>query len=133
VIVTTPANVPDQAVFLDMLDSMPPVKMPVGRPRYKPGAAMGDRAYGTKQVIAEVAQRRIQSLLAPRNSKVHGSGLGKVRYVIERTLSWMGNYRRLKFCYERTGEHWQAMNELAACVICANRIQSLTLQGKMAA
>ena len=107
--------------------------MPVGRPRYKPGAAMGDRAYGTKEIIAEVVRRRIESLLAPRSSKTHGSGLGQVRFVIERTLSWMGNYRRLKLCYERTSQHWQAMNELAACAICANRIQSLKLQGKIAA
>ncbi len=132
-VVTSPANVPDQELFLDMLDSMPPVKMPAGRPRYKPAAAMGDRAYGTAQVIAELVQRRIESLLAPRGSKVHGSGLGKVRFVIERTMSWLGNYRRLKHCYERTGAHWQAMNELAACVICANRIQSLAAQGKIAA
>lgn len=133
VIATTPANVPDQEIFLEMLDSMPPVRMPVGRPRYKPSAAMGDRAYGTKEIIAEVVQRRIVSLLAPRSSKVHGSGLGTVRFVIERTLSWMGNCRRLKLCYERTGEHWQAMNELAACVICANRIESLKAEGEMAA
>lgn len=133
VVATTPANVPDQEIFLAMLDSMPPVRMPVGRPRYKPGAAMGDRAYGTHDIIAQVAERRIQSLLAPRGSKVHGSGLGKVRFVIERTLSWMGNFRRLKLCYERTGESWQAMNELAACVICGNRIQSLNSAGKIAA
>lgn len=133
VVLTTPANVPDQVPFLNMLDSMPPVKMPMGRPRYKPAAAMGDRAYGTAEVIAAVAQRRIESLLAPRNEREHGSGLGKVRFVIERTMSWLGNYRRLKMCYERTGEHWQAMNELAACVICAHRIQSLNPQGKIAA
>lgn len=132
-VVASPANVPDQQLFLEMLDSMPPVKMPAGPPRYKPAAAMGDRAYGTAAVIAELVLRRIASLLAPRASKVHGSGLGKVRFVIERTMSWLGNYRRLKHCYERTGTHWQAMNELAACVICAHRIQSLTGQSKMAA
>lgn len=130
---TTPANVPDQTPFVDMLDTLPPVRMSVGRPRYKPGAAMGDAAYGTAAVIAEVVQRRIQPLLAARNRKEHGSGLGKVRFVIERTMSWLGNYRRLKLCYERTGEHWQAMNELAACLICANRIQTLRSQGKIAA
>ena len=117
-----------------MLDSMPPVKMPGrGRPRYKPDAAVGDAAYGTKQVIAEVVKRRIEPMLAPRARTGHGSGLGKVRFVIERTLSWIGNYRRLKLCYERTGEHWQAMNELAACVICANRIRSITDQARLAA
>lgn len=117
-----------------MLDSMPPVKMPMGgRPAYKPEAAVGDRAYGTKEVIAEVVARRVESLLAPRNNSTHGSGLGTIRYVIERTMSWLGNYRRLKLCYERTGEHWQAMNELAACLICANRIESIKADGRMAA
>ncbi len=133
VVWTTPANVPDQEVFLAMLDSMPPIKMPSGQWRYKPDATLGDRAYGTKDIIAEVVERRVQSLLASRGSNVHGSGLGKVRYVIERTLSWIGNYRRLKLCYETTGAHWQAMNELAACTICANRIQTLKLKGKIAA
>lgn len=124
-IATTPANVPDQVPFLSMLDAMPPVRMARGGVRYKPAAAMGDRAYGVAAIIAEVVQRRIESLLAPRNSQAHGSGLGQVRYVIERTMSWMGNYRRLALCYERSGEHWQAFNELAACLICANRISQL--------
>lgn len=115
-----------------MLDTMPPVKMSGGQARYKPAAAVGDRAYGTAEVIAQVVRRRIESMLAPRSSQVHGSGLGKVRFVIERTLSWIGNYRRLKLCYERKAEHWQAMNELAACVICANRIERIH-QKKMAA
>lgn len=133
VVLSTPANVPDQEVFLAMLDSMPPVKMPMGgRPAYKPEAAVGDRAYGTKHLIAEVVKRRIESLLAPRNSE-HGSGLGVIRYVIERTMSWIGNYRRLKLCYERKGEHWQAFNELAACLICANRIEAVREEGRIAA
>ncbi len=119
--------------FLQMLDSIPPVRTPRGGVRYKPKAALGDRAYGTARIIAEVAERRIASLLAPRNSREHGSGLGKVRYVIERTMSWMGNYRRLRTCYEQTGQHWQAMNELAACIICANRIRWLLAEEKMAA
>jgi len=133
VVLSTAANVPDQRVLLEMLDAMPPVRMPRGRPRFRPGAVMGDRAYGTQALIAEVVERRIKSLLAPRSSQEHGSGLGKVRYVVERTLSWIGNYRRLKLCYERKPEHWQALNELAACVICANRIESLQEQRKIAA
>lgn len=122
--VTTPANVPDHKPLLEMIDTLPAVRMPQGRPRRKPGELVGDRAYGVADIIAGVLERRIGSLLAPRTSG-HGSGLGKVRYVIERTLSWVGNFRRIKLCYERTGEHWQAFNELAACIICANRVAKL--------
>jgi hypothetical protein len=128
---TTPANVRDEQPLLSMLDAMPAIRMPRGRPRRKPGWLVGDRGYGFAEIIAEVVQRRIGSLLAPRGS-AHGSGLGTVRYVVERTLSWIGNYRRLKLCYERTGAHWQAFNELAACLICANRVNKLK-QKKIAA
>ena len=32
-----------------------------------------------------------------------------------------------QLCYERFGEHFQAFHELAACLICANRIEQLGL------
>lgn len=130
--VTTPANVRDEQPLEAMLSAMPPIKMPSGQVRYKPGKVVGDRGYGFVWTIAMVVAMRIASLLCPRGSP-HGSGLGKVRWVIERTMSWMGNFRRLKVCYERTGAHWQAMNELAACVICANRVRVLKAAGKIAA
>jgi hypothetical protein len=114
----------DEKPLPGMIDAMPTVRMPRGRPRRKPAELVGDRGYGFAATIAEVVQRRIRSLLAPRGSE-HGSGLGKVRYVIEQTMSWMGNFRRIKLCYERTGAHWQAFNELAACIICANRVAKL--------
>ena len=53
----------------------------------------------------------------------HGSGLGQQRYVIERTMAWLDNDRRLRICYERTWHSWQALHELSACVFCAKRLQ----------
>lgn len=41
-------------------------------------------------------------------------------------MSWMTGFRRIELCYERTGAHWQAMNELACCVICARRLRDAT-------
>lgn len=72
-------------------------------------------------------RRRVRSLLAPygKARKEHGSGLGKTRYVVERSLSRMIDFRRLKLCYERFGEHFQAFDELAAWLICASRIERL--------
>jgi transposase len=124
---TGPANRPDGELALEMLDAIPPCAGARGRPRSRPGAFQGDGAYGIKAIVAEVARRRVASLLAPYGTarKEHGSGLGKTRYVVERALSWMGNFRRLKLCYERFGEHFQAFHELAACLICANRVERL--------
>ncbi len=131
VVRTGPANQPDAELALELLDAIPPCGGRKGRPRHRPRTFQGDGAYGIKAIIAEVVQRRVHSLLAPygKSRATHGSGLGKTRYVVERSLSWMSNFRRLKLCYERFGEHFQAFHELAACLICANRIEQLGLTG----
>ena len=123
---TGPANQPDAKMALEMLDAIPPCGGANGRPRRRPKAFQGDGAYGIKAVIAAVVRRRVRPLLAlyGKARKTHGSGLGKTRYVVERSLSWMSNFRRLKLCYERFGEHFQAFHELAACLICADRVEA---------
>ena len=124
VVETGPANQPDGKRAVALLDKLPAVAGRRGRPRRKPKVFQGDAAYGTEANIQEVVKRGIRPLLSPygNSKRQHGSGLGKTRYVIERTLSWFGNFRRLKLCYERTGEHFQAFHELAASLICFNRL-----------
>ena len=123
---TTPANVRDDQVALPLLIEMPPIAGPTGRPRTKPKALQGDAGYGSADLTALVKWLGIKPILAPLGqSRPHGSGLGKTRYVVERTLSWFGNFRRLKFCYERCGNHFQAFHELAAAILCANRFNQL--------
>jgi transposase len=131
VVRTGPANQPDSKRALEMLDAIPPCGGARGRPRHRPDAFPGDGADGIKATVAAVVRRRIQSLLAPYGQArtEHGSGLGKTRSVVERSLSWMSNFRRLQLCSERFGDHFQAFHELAACLICANRIEQLGLTG----
>lgn len=121
---TTAANVRDEQPTVQMVKALPPIQGPCGRPRAKPKALVGDRGYGFPWIIAAIVAMRIISMLAPRGSE-HGSGLGKVRYVIERTMVWFGHWRRLKLCYEKTGAHWQAYHELAASLICFRRLQTI--------
>lgn len=121
---TTPANVRDEQPVVEMVKNLPPIQGRRGRHRRKPGALVGDRGYGFLYIIATIVAMKIVSLLDLRGSK-HGSGLGKVRYVIERTMVWFGHWRRLKICYEKTAQHWQAYNELAACMICFRRLHHL--------
>ncbi len=121
---TTPANVRDEKPLQHMLETLPPVQGPRGRPRRKPKELYGDRGYGFPHIINMIIAMRIVSKLAPRGSE-HESGLGKVRYVIERTMAWFGHSRRLKVCYEKNGEYWQAYHELAASLICFRRWQKI--------
>lgn len=127
VVQTTPANVPDQRQLPALLEARPAVQGPRGRPRRNPDAVIGDRAYGTKDMIALVESQGIDSLLAERADNTHGSGLGVLRYVIERTLACFSHFRRLRLCYERWGKHFQAFHELAAAMLVCSRIKSMQL------
>jgi transposase len=127
IVKTSPANTRDETMALPLLVHMPAIQGPRGAPRTRPEVLQGDAAYGTKALTALVRWLGIKPLLTPLNrSRPHGSGLGKTRYVVERTLSWFGNFRRLKLCYERSGAHFQAFHDLAASVICANRLLRLS-------
>lgn len=108
-----------------MVEHLPAIQGARGHPRRKPGALVGDRGYGFPKTIAAIVAMRIASLLCPRGSD-HGSGLGQVRWVVERTFVWFGHWRRLKLCYEKTGAHWQAYNERTACMICFRKLQQVT-------
>jgi hypothetical protein len=125
VVRTTPANLRDDQPARHLLQSIPPiVGLGGGRPRRKPDALVGDRGYGFPYLIAAVTAMRILSLLDPRGDP-HGSGLGIFRWVVERTPSWFGNFRRIKFCYERSGTHFQAFHDLAAALICHRRLANI--------
>ena len=124
VVQTGPANVPDQDQLPVLLDALPAVRGPgPGRPCRKPGAIYGDRAYGTAAMIALVVSLGILCLLAPRTRDTHGSGLGRCRYVVERTLACFSQFRRIRRCYERWGSHFQAFHDIAACCLVATRLK----------
>jgi transposase len=125
---TTPANTPGGEVALPLLVAMPPIHRPKGRPRTKPKVLQGDAAYGTAALTAIVNWLGIKPLLAPygKRFRSHGTGLGKTRWIVERTLSWFGNFRRLKLCYEKSGTHFQAFHELAAAILCSKRFTQLS-------
>jgi transposase len=126
VILTGPGNQRDDAKVEDLLEAFP--VLTDGKTKevhLQPKALMGDRGYGFPYLIAVVVLYGILSLLSPRGKdKPHGSGLGEQRYVVERTMSWWPHFRRINFCYERKGEHFQGFHELAACVLCANKLSA---------
>lgn len=127
VIQTGPANQRDDRRAFKLLDAFPKIPGHRGRPRSRPGILQGDAGYGFPDLIREVRRRHIKPELAPRGKDAqHGSGLGKSRYVVERTLAWFGNFRRIKFCYERLGQHFQAFHDLAAAIICSRRMMQAT-------
>lgn len=127
VVQTGPANQRDDAQLEELLEAFP-VLTDGNAERtvhVQPAELLGDRGYGFPYLIALVLLYGIRSRLSPRGkSQPHGSGLGRQRYGVERTMSWWTHFRRLDHCYERQGEHFQGLQELAACVICANKLRA---------
>jgi hypothetical protein len=52
--------------------------------------------------------------------------LGRRRWVIERTMSWLSGYRRLTHRYERNSRNYLALLGLAAALCCYKRLVRLT-------
>src|ERR1041384_1093499 len=114
---TTPANWRDDKPALELIRKIPQLPDAHGRIHHRPGCMLGDSAYGTCQIILPIMLDGIVPLLAKAGHREHGSGLGRWRYVVERTFTWFGHCRRLLFCYEKYAEHFQAFNVLAAAQI----------------
>jgi hypothetical protein len=121
-----PANQRDDGKLEDLLEAFPVLTDGVTQVVHTlPPVLLGDRGYGFPYLIALVLRYGIVSRLSPRGKdKPHGSGLGAQRWVVERTLSWWTHFRRLNLCYECQGEHFQGLHELAACVLCANKLRA---------
>jgi transposase len=88
-----------------------------GRPKEMPDEAYADRGYDSDDTRWLLRWLGIEPHIAKRRT-AHGSGLGKVRWVVERTISWLKGLRRMRIRYDRLGVIQDAWNTLAACVIC---------------
>lgn len=61
-------------------------------------------------------------LRGPRFRK--DSGLGKTRRVVERTISWLHNFRRLRIRFERLAFIHEAFMKIACCISCWRKLNS---------
>ncbi|MEU7481178.1 transposase, partial [Lentzea sp. NPDC042327] len=53
----------------------------------------------------------------------HGSGLGTVRWVVERTIAWYHGMKRLRIRRERRDDIHEAFLGLTTCIICYRHVQ----------
>lgn len=100
-----------------MVDAIPPIRGKVGAPKRKPTYLLADRGYDSDPHRHQLIARGIQPVIARRNTG-HGSGLGKVRWVVERTISWLHNCRRLRSRWEKDPTIHDAFLKLGCALIC---------------
>lgn len=105
-----------------ILDSLRPVKVPgSGRPRRRPVKLHADKAYDNRRVRRYLRRRGITARIA-RIGIDTSDRLGRHRWVVERTVSWLLAFRRLALRYDRTEATITALATLAATMICIRRL-----------
>ena len=118
----TSANTNDITPLPALVDGIPPVRGKRGRPRRRPACLQGDKAYDSNPHRRWLRARRIKPVLGRRRTP-HGSGLGRYRWVVERTLSWLHQFKRLRTRYERRDDIHQAFLSLGCALICRRFIK----------
>ncbi len=114
---TAGANASDHGQIIPLVLDFPKVKGKPGRPKELPDELYADRGFDSDDTRWLLAWLGIEPHIGKRRTE-HGSGLGKIRWVVERTISWIKGLRRLRIRYDRLGVIQNAWNTLAACVIC---------------
>ena len=114
---TAGANASDHTQIIPLVVEYPKITGKPGRPKEAPDELYADRGDDSDTTRWILAWLGIEPHIARRETP-QGSGLGKVRWVVERTVSWIKGMRRLRIRYDRLGVIQDAWNTLAACVIC---------------
>jgi IS5 family transposase len=119
--VVTAANVNDTTLFQAVLDDVPPVLTPSGQRRARPGTVHAEKAYDSATNRVYLRRRGIRPRIARRQVE-SSARLGRHRWKVERSLSWLSCWRRLQVRRDRDSGRWFAFVVLACTVVCFNRI-----------
>jgi transposase len=113
----TAANVPEVTQVFRALTGMPPVGGKPGPKRQRPKRLQGDRGYDSEPVRRLLRWLGITPVLAARYTE-HGSGLGVFRWFVERTISWLHSFGRLRRRLDRDTDIQEAFLRLTCALIC---------------
>jgi IS5 family transposase len=122
------ANTHDSLLLEQLVDAVPPVKGPrgrPGRPRRRPAKLHGDKGYDYRRCRRALRRRGITPRIARRGVESNRR-LGRHRYVVERSLAWLVGYRRLQVRYERRADVLLGFVHLACALICLRSLRAST-------
>jgi transposase len=97
------------------------IPQPVGRPRKRPRRLAGDKAYSSGKVRGWLRRYGVAPLIPHKdNEKARHDGRGKFdtvaykrRSIIEQTIGWLKECRRVATRFEKLAIHFLAMMKLA--------------------
>jgi transposase len=112
----------DVTQLLPLVDGIGAVAGKRGRPRRRPDRLIADRGYDHDKYRRELWRRGVKPVIARRGTE-HGSGLGRVRWAVERTFAWLHNFRRLRIRWERNAGLHYAFLSIGCSLICWRHIR----------
>jgi transposase len=119
--VVTAANVNDTTMFQAVMADIPPIRTPAGRRRTRPAKVHADKGYDSRANRAYLRRRGIKARIARREVEF-SARLGRHRWKVERSLSWLSCFRRLQVRWDRDAGRWFAFVLVACALVCFNRL-----------
>lgn len=105
-------------------------RLKVGQ-RTRPEKLLGDKGFDGNALRRTLRHRHIQGNIPERQFQkrrkrgrppVYDKDLGRERYVVERTISWLKSFRRVKFRYDYSAVSFRAFLLLGCIVVCVRRL-----------
>lgn len=119
------ANTHDSLALKPLVMAVPEVRSRRGPRRRRPAKLRADKGYDYPEIRRWLRNRNITPKIARRGIE-SSERLGRYRWKVERSISWLFNYRRLTIRYERKSRHFAGFLNLAATLICYKRLAKLT-------
>jgi transposase len=110
-----------------LVDAIPPLKQPhgrPGRPRRRPDKLHADLGYACRHNRVMLRRRGITPRIA-RTGIDSRKRLGRYRWIVERDFAWLHRNRRLLVRYERDDTLHDAFLHLGCALICWQLLHSL--------
>ena len=100
-----------------------------GRPRTRPQRLIADKGYDSNAVREMLEGRGIEPVIPARENNTvatHQDGRTLRRYrrrwIVERTISWLQNFRRLVMRWDRSSDIYTALAHLACALVVMKRV-----------
>jgi transposase len=123
-VILTGGNRNDVIALIPLVEAIPRVRGRRGRPRNRPASLYADRGYDHDKYRKLLHARGIRAHIGRRGTP-HGSGLGVVRWAVERTIAWYHGMKRLHIRWERRDDMHEAFLNLATCIITYRHVTRL--------
>lgn len=136
VVLVSPGQAGDSPMFEPLMDHLR-IDRAIGRPRTRPDAVLGDKAYSSRSIRAHLRRRRITTVIAePDDQKRHRQRRGhaggrppafdanryKARNVIERSFNNTKQWRGLATRYDRLAILYRGAAVLRAITLWLKRL-----------